>query len=104
MGIYSIYIDCDFMIARPKLNRNVSFFPSSTYFKPRGIPMRELDVVRLSKEEAEAIRLYEVEEMKQVDAAKKMNTSQSTLQRILDNAHKKIGDALIHGKAIEIIE
>ena len=92
------------MSPRPKMPKNITFSPQATYFKPRGIPMRELDVVHLTHEEMEAVRLYEVEELNQTQCAKKMNTSQSTLQRILDSAHKKIGDALIHGKAIEIIE
>jgi len=38
------------------------------------------------------------------DAAKKMNTSTSTYQRILYSAYKKIADALINGKAIKIIK
>lgn len=31
-----------------------------------------------------------------------MNTSQSTFQRILSSAYKKIANALINGKAIQI--
>jgi len=80
----------------------VRFNPHITYFKPRGVPMVHLEVAALTHEEVEALRLRNIEDMDQVDAAKKMNTSQSTYQRILSSAYKKITDALINGKAISI--
>ena len=89
---------------RPKLNRRINFSPNSTYFKPQGIPMTDLELVELTHEEAEALRLKNVENLKQIDCAKKMNTSQSTFQRILSTAYKKISDAIINGKAIKIIK
>ena len=87
---------------RPRLCRKINFNPGVTYFKPQGIPMRCLDVVELSIEEIEAYRLRYIEDLEQTEAANKMNTSQSTYQRILRSANKKIADALINGKAIEI--
>jgi predicted DNA-binding protein (UPF0251 family) len=45
-----------------------------------------------------------MKELEQEEAAKKMNTSQSTFQRILSSAYKKITEALIEGKAIKIIK
>jgi len=89
---------------RPKLNRRIKFQPNVTYFKPRGVPMRFLEVIELTVEEAEAIRLKNIENLEQEKAAQKMKTSQSTFQRILSSAYKKIADALINGKAIEIIK
>ena len=64
--------------------------------------MRFLDVVELTIEEMEAYRLRHINDLEQTEAAKKMNTSQSTYQRILYSAYKKIADALINGKAIKI--
>jgi len=64
--------------------------------------MRFLEVIKLTREEAEALRLKNIEGLDQEEAAKKMNTSQSTFQRILSSAYKKISCALIKGKAIEI--
>jgi predicted DNA-binding protein (UPF0251 family) len=80
------------------------FDPSVTYFKPVGIPMSYLEIVEITAEELEAYRLRHIKDMDQKDAAKKMNTSQSTYQRILYSAYKKIADALINGKAIKIIK
>ena len=91
-------------MVRPKLYRKVRFNPNVTYFKPQGVPMRFLDVVELTTEEAEALRLKNIKDLDQVECAKKMNTSQSTFQRILASAYKKITEALIKGKAIKIIK
>jgi predicted DNA-binding protein (UPF0251 family) len=66
--------------------------------------MRFLEVIELTTEEAEALRLRNIKDLEQEEAAKKMNTSQSTFQRILSSAYKKITEALIEGKAIKIIK
>lgn len=87
---------------RPKLCRFIKFNPNVTYFKPQGIPLRNLEVIELTLEEIEAIRLKNVENLEQTKCAQKMKTSQSTFQRILSSAYKKITNALINGKAIKI--
>jgi predicted DNA-binding protein (UPF0251 family) len=89
---------------RPRLFRKISFSPDVTYFKPQGVPMRELEIVELTIEEMEAYRLRHLDNLEQKEAAKKMNTSTSTYQRILYSAYEKIADALIKGKAIKIIK
>jgi len=66
--------------------------------------MRFLEVVELTREEVEALRLKNIKDLDQIEAAKKMNTSQSTFQRILSSAYKKISKAIIEGKAIKIIK
>ena len=68
------------------------------------MPLRFLEVIELTTEEAEALRLRNIKDLEQEEAAKKMNTSQSTFQRILSSAYKKITEALIEGKAIKIIK
>lgn len=90
-------------LGRPRLCRCVKFKPAVNYFKPRGIPLRHLAVVNLSLEEMEAIRLKNIKNLDQVECAGLMKTSQSTFQRILASAYQKVADALINGKAIEII-
>ena len=91
-------------MVRPRLCRRIRFNPNVTYFKPQGVPMRFLEVVELTTEEAEALRLKNIKDLEQEEAAKKMNTSQSTFQRILSSAYKKITEALIEGKAIKIVK
>lgn len=87
---------------RPRKCRKILFNPEVTYFKPQGVPMRFLEVVDLSLEEVEALRLKNIEDCDQIEAAQKMHTSQSTFQRILSSAYKKVSTALIEGKAIKL--
>ena len=88
---------------RPRLFRRIRFNPNITYFKPQNVPMRFLDVVELTTEEVEALRLKNIKDLDQLECAKQMKTSQSTFQRILSSAYKKITEALIKGKAIKIV-
>jgi len=90
-------------MSRPRLFRKIRFNPNITYFKPQGRPMRFLDMIELTIEEVEALRLKNKEDLDQTEAAKMMKTSRSTFQRILTSAYKKTTDALIKGKAIKII-
>lgn len=64
--------------------------------------MRMLDSVELTAEEVEALRLKNIEGLDQHECAEKMQTSQSTFQRILVSAYKKISHALVDGKALKI--
>ena len=89
---------------RPRLRRHIRFDPRVYYFKPQGIPVRNLEVVDLTTEEAEALRLKNIKDMDQNQCAKSMRTSQSTFQRILTSAYKKISMSIIDGKAIRIIK
>jgi len=87
---------------RPKIARFLRFKPDVYYFKPQGIPLRFLQEVVLEADELEAIKLHDVDNLEQIEAAKKMKISQPTFARILDSAYKKIALAIIKGKAIRI--
>jgi len=87
---------------RPVKCRRVSFLPEVKYYKPAGVPMREVEEVCLSIEEVEAIRLKDLEGLEQEQSAKMMNISRPTFHRILNSAHYKVAEALFSGKAIRI--
>jgi uncharacterized protein len=87
---------------RPKCCRNVCGLPDKNYFKPRGIPLSELEEVVLYLDEYEAIRLADYEQLYQEEAADRMNISCQTFGRIIEAAHKKIADVLINGKVLKI--
>ena len=91
-------------MSRPRLCRRIRFNPNIIYFKPQGVPMRFLDVMELTNEELEALRLKNIKDLDQIECAKLMNTSQSTFQRMLNSAYKKVTEALVGGKAIKIIK
>ena len=71
-------------------------------FKPCGMPRNYIEYEFLTKDEIEAIRLADFEGLYQEEAAKEMNISRPTFSRILNSARKKIANALILGKPIEI--
>ena len=76
--------------------------PGVTYFKPRGIPMRLLEEVRLSVDELEALRLKDLEGLEQEEAAQEMGVSRQTFQRIIEEAHRKVAESLVLGRALSI--
>ena len=96
------WIKKEIMRGRPKKLRKIRFFPEITYFKPAGIPLHYLSEEVLTLDEVEAMRLAELEDLDQEEAAKKMGISRITFQRILHAAHKKIAKCLIYGKAIKM--
>ena len=89
-------------MARPKRIKFVQFEPDITYFKPRGVPLAFLEEVIIPVEEFESLRLAELLNLEQSQAAKRMKISRTTFQRLLHSAHQKITDALVNGKAIKI--
>ncbi|KPJ71748.1 hypothetical protein AMJ50_00150 [Parcubacteria bacterium DG_74_3] len=89
-------------MVRPIKPRRIFFDPNVTYFKPRAMPLSELEEVELRVDELESLRLCDFKNLDQTEAAKKMKVSQSTLQRILTSARKKVTEALVEGKAIKI--
>lgn len=87
---------------RPRKCRRVTYMPEVTYFKPAGIPLRNLKEIRITIEEAEALRLKDLEGLDQESGAEKMNVSRPTFQRVLASARQKIADAFLNGKAVRI--
>ena len=87
---------------RPRNMRRVRGNPNSTYFKPAGIPKFKLEESLLEMEEFEALRLKDFLGLEQKECAKQMNISQPTFHRLIIEARKKLADAIINGKAIEI--
>jgi predicted DNA-binding protein (UPF0251 family) len=87
---------------RPYCCRHVAGKPAASIYKPVGIPLRKLEEMVITLDEFEAVRLADLEELYQEQAAAQMNVSRPTFCRIIATAHKKLADALVHGKAIRI--
>ncbi len=87
---------------RPPKVRRVEHVPEITYFKPQGVPLRDLEIIIISFEEMEAVRLKDQEGLDQQQAAERMGISRPTFQRILTTARARIAEALTGGKAIRI--
>ncbi len=89
-------------MARPVKPKLVGETPRADYFKPRGIPMSQLEEIGLAVEELEALRLVDLEGKYQEDAAREMGVSRQTIQRMISEARAKVVDALVGGKALRI--
>jgi predicted DNA-binding protein (UPF0251 family)/predicted Fe-Mo cluster-binding NifX family protein len=74
--------------------------PEVTYFKPRGVPMRELTEAYLPLDGFEAIRLADLEELSHEEAAQRMHISRQTFGRILSAARTTVAKALVGGLAL----
>ena len=70
--------------------------------KPAGVPVRELEEVILGFDEAEALRLADLEGLYQEAAARSMGVSRQTFGRIIETARRKTADAILNGKALRI--
>ena len=62
----------------------------------------DLEEVVLSMDELEAIRLADYEGLYHEDAAERMKISRQTFGRILYEAHKRVAECLLKGKALKI--
>ena len=89
-------------MVRPQKDRMVAFNPEISYFKPRGIPMIDLEEVCLTVDQREAIRLSDLLGMSHEDAGHRMGVSRATFGRIIQRARNAVADALINGKAINV--
>lgn len=89
-------------MARPVKQRCINCVPATSYFKPVGIPLRELEEIVLGLDELEAMRLTDLEGLYQADVAERMGVSRQTIGNILNSVHRKLADALLNGKALRI--
>ncbi len=69
-------------------------------FKPTGMPMSEVERISLSRDELEALKLCDLDDLTQEEAGARMRVSRGTVQRILSVARKKVATALTRGRAI----
>jgi len=89
-------------MVRPRKCRNINITPGVTYFKPRGVPMRELTEVYLPLDGLEAIRLADLEGLSHEEAAQRMHISRQTFGRILSSARNTVARAIVGGLALRI--
>jgi predicted DNA-binding protein (UPF0251 family) len=91
-------------LPRPRKHRRTCCNPSAYYFKPRGIPVFELEEITLDHDELESLRLADFLAYSHEKAAKEMKISRATFGRIIEIARKKVVDGILNGKAIRINE
>ena len=87
---------------RPRKRRACRAFSGDPVFKPRSIPMTDLEVVELWLCELEALRLCDLDGLDQEEAGARMGVSRGTVQRLLKSARSKVVDCLVSGRALHI--
>jgi predicted DNA-binding protein (UPF0251 family) len=87
---------------RKRKSRNIDVNHTEICFKPCGIKADKLETITLYEDEMEAIRLADLNSLYQQECADKMGISRTTFSRLVDSARKKIADALLNQKLLEV--
>ncbi|QAT42142.1 DUF134 domain-containing protein [Aminipila luticellarii] len=100
-------------MSRPRKFRRVCCMPVTECFGPICSDKNSTDgaaytfpegcqIIQMSVDEYEAIRLMDLEGCTQEECARQMGISRTTVQGIYNDARKKLADALVHGKLLSI--
>ena len=89
-------------MSRPQKTRYVCHLPEYSVFGPKGIKSNSLERIILLIDELETVRLIDHLGYTQEEAADQMNVARTTVQRIYNDARKKIATSLVEGKIIVI--
>ncbi len=87
---------------RPRKWRNVCCLPESDLYGPLNKGCKDDEIIEMTVDEYETIRLIDLEGLIQEECAEKMNVARTTIQRIYLIARKKIAESLVNGKIIKI--
>lgn len=87
---------------RPRIRRRLSEFGSLRCYGPRCLVPVEEEPVTLLPEEIEVLRLIDLDGMEQEEAASFLGVSRRTVWKDLHDARRKVTDALVNGKIIEV--
>jgi len=87
---------------RPRKCRKVCCLPESNLFGPLNKMNLDSEIIIMTVEEYEAIRLIDLEGMMQEQCAERMNVARTTVQRIYNDARKKLAGSLVNGNVLKI--
>ncbi len=87
---------------RPRKHRSCRHFNGDRVFKPRSIPMSDLQRVRLDLDELEAMRLCDVEHCDQEEAGRRMGISRGTIHRLVKSGRAKVLHSILNSHALII--
>jgi predicted DNA-binding protein (UPF0251 family) len=87
---------------RPRIQRQIDETITTRCYSPDCCPHEEGVIITLLPEEIELLKLIDIQGLEQEEAALVMGVSRRTVWRDLHAARKKVADAIISGKVIEI--
>ncbi|MGC9132407.1 MAG: DUF134 domain-containing protein [Candidatus Micrarchaeia archaeon] len=80
----------------------ISQIPNAKEFIPR--PILNQEPIELTFAEFEAVRLSDLEKLKQEEIAQRMKTSRGTVWRLLEKGREKIAKALVESRPLIIAQ
>ncbi|MHC1734428.1 MAG: DUF134 domain-containing protein [Erysipelotrichaceae bacterium] len=87
---------------RPRKWKRVCNLPNMTEYGPYVANKGQLDIIVMSVEEYETIRLIDLENLDQEECATRMQIARTTAQKIYNDARRKIADSFVNNKVIHI--
>ncbi|MDD3921594.1 MAG: DUF134 domain-containing protein [Eubacteriales bacterium] len=87
---------------RPRKWRVVCCLPRVNEFVPGGNQLKPSEVVVMTVDEYETIRLIDNEDFSQEECSGYMKIARTTVQQIYNSARKKIAHALVNGLTLRI--
>lgn len=87
---------------RPRKWRKVCCLPESSLFGPHDGVEKESEIVVMTVEEYETIRLIDLEGLTQEECADNMQVARATVQSIYKSARRKIAESLVNGNLMKI--
>lgn len=84
------------------MNRSIQDVPSARCYAPQCSPNKDEEIVSLLPDEMAVLDLIDLQGLEQEQAAAALGVSRKTIWRDIHEARRKITDALVHGKALEI--
>jgi uncharacterized protein len=90
------------VMPRPRKWRKVCCLPESNLFGPLNTPNLNGEITIMTVDEYETIRLIDLEGLMQEECAERMNVARTTVQRIYNDARKKLAESLVNGNILKI--
>lgn len=87
---------------RPIKWRRVCCLPDNSRFGPLGTNEGDNDLVNMTVDEYETIRLIDLENFTQEECARQMNIARTTVQGIYSDARRKLAESLVNGAVLYI--
>ncbi len=89
-------------MSNSRIKRYARRLDANRIYKPQGVKAINLKTNFVSLDEFEALRLVDLEGLSQIEASKDMQVSRATIQRLLLSGRKKLIEAILYQKAIEV--
>ena len=87
---------------RPRKCKKVCCLPENSLFGPLDKMNIDSEIIVMTVDEYETIRLIDLEGLNQEECADRMNAARTTIQRIYYDARKKLAKSLVQGNRIRI--